>query len=1318
MSSDRLATRPTRTVQPLVEPEPTDLAAPPVMADDSATTPLQFFLPVIGAVTSVTMMVVLRNGQPLFMLVAAIVFLVAIVGGIVFAVSSRGRAVRQMRTQRERYLDYLERTRGELRENAESALTAAGQLHPSPDALVNFTRDPARRWERRRSDSDHLDARIGTASLPWFDLRIPAPESPVEPQDPVLLDEAKLLRETSASIPGMPAVARVGSASVISVIGARERTVPVVRALLAQLAGHQLPEDVRIAAAFDPERAADWEGIDLLPHAQSSDLFDGPVPARRIAPSIGSLSHVLGPELVDRSQSAASARRQGPRQSGQRISSLVIVADQHGDEATSLRLPDSSMDPRELEIVQVHLLDDRLHEPDDVDIRIDLRAEPTLTHRARGADAAAIEFTPDEMPSWQFTALARELAAHRTTQIAGTDSSGDDSLDITELLGIDPQNPPPLAQMWKPRASSEFLRAPFAVDDSGGPVHLDLKEAAQQGMGPHGICIGATGAGKSEALRTLVLSLAMSHSPEDLSMILMDYKGGAAFAPFAGLPHLAGLIDNLADDPQLTVRARSSLQGEVVRRQQMLKAADSSPSITHYRELRKHRPDLPPMPHLLVVIDEFGELLTAEREFIDLFLQIGRIGRSIGVHLLLASQRIEGGQLRGLDTYLSYRLGLRTFSEAESQIVLDTNDAFNLPSLPGYGYLKVDTSIYQRFRAGFVSGPVTAPGQRRDTGDAAKAFLLPAFNGISAEEDAPDTPVLHRPEVGRSLVDEMVDHVRSGPDGLPPVWLPPLEPQLALGHVLERAEQEDSDRRSGLDVVLGLQDDPARQSQSPWRVDLTRAGGHLVITGAPQSGRSTLLRTLGASLALSRNPAEVAIYGMDLSGSGLRRLEAFPHVGGVATRGDEARISRLIEELTGTISARERLFKEHGIESMPHLRKLHAAGRLPQLPSSDIVLLVDGYGAIRSELESLEGPFTHVMSRASSYGIHIVLTLSRWGELRMAHQSLFGNRIELRLNDSSDSLIDRKLAATIPADIPGRALTDSGLLSQVALPTLEHVDHSEVGDALEDLAKQSARSWGGPAAAPIRLLPSHLSASDLPDELDEPHAVPLGLRQDTMDAAFWDLQDGDQHLLILGDAKSGKTTTLRTIAEGLMSRYTPDELAIAVIDSRGHVPDIIPESYLAAHATSLKQAAGLAASIAIEMDKRPSRTLEERSRAPRVVLLIDDHDIIAAGGQEPLAELMPHLPSARDLGLHIALARPVAGASRAMYSPMLLGIRETGGATLLMSGDRGEGPLLPRVYPERMPPGRGRYVRRGERPYVVQVAQTETDQKDKEAESS
>ncbi|WP_424467635.1 type VII secretion protein EccCa [Pseudoclavibacter helvolus] len=1318
--SIRDAHRPTRTVFPAPRPEPRQLASPPTLSDEASATPFQFLLPVVGALTSVTMMVVMRNGQPLFLFIAGIVFVVAIVSGVGFAISARGRAGRALRIRRKRYLDYLERQRAELREEATAAAGAARLVHPDRTGLASLVHDPARLWDRRRGDPDHLHARVGAATVPWFQLGVSAEDSPTEPADPILLREAQLLAETHAEIPGMPAIAELRGASVVAIIGPRERTVPLARGLVAQLASHQLPDDVQLAATFAADRGDDWRGFDLLPHAQNPRLFDGPVPARRVAPDLRQLASVIGSELLDRTQTAAAARRRGGKATT--LSSLVVVDDRHGEPARALQLPDRSYTPSEIGLTVIHLIDTRLHEPDDVDVRIELDAAggATITHGAGGSEQRTLGFEPDELSSTSFEGLARALAAKRTFAAAGARDDQGPAADIAEILGVPLDKPVALERAWAPRQPAEFLRVAFGVNDQGRPVHLDLKESAQQGMGPHGICIGATGSGKSEMLRTLILSLAVSHPPEDLAMILVDYKGGAAFAPFEGLPHLAGLIDNLADDPQLTVRAKASLQGEVVRRQQLLKAADSSPSISHYRELRRTRPELAPMPHLFVVIDEFGELLTAEPDFIDLFLQIGRIGRSIGVHLLLSSQRIEGGKLRGLDTYLSYRLGLRTFSEAESQVVLGSGDAFHLPPIPGYGYLKVDTSVYQRFHAGFVSGPVDEIAEARPATDDEHPLIveIPTYNGIESGGD-PDMPlVLRAPETRRTLIDDLVSQL-DRPQKVRPVWLPPLAERISLGEAFAAGAlgPASSDAGAGnsssvvlpeeghpLRFVIGVEDEPANQRQEPWMLDLTKSGGHVAIIGGPQSGRSTGLRTIAASLALSAAPGAVGIYGMDLTGGGLRRLEAFPHVGGVAARGDDSKLVRLVEELTAMLRMREELFKRHSIDSTAQLRAMHAAGKLPELPTADIVLLVDGYGALRQDFEHLDGPFTKLMLQAASYGIHLVVTLGRWSELRMAHQSLFGTRIELRLNDPADSAIDRKLAKSVPPDSRGRALTDAKTLAQFALPTLEAVDPDQVGEALQELAARAADSWSGPAAAPIRLLPNVIDAASLPDAADEPEAIPLGLRQDTMDSALWDFLDADQHLVVLGDAKSGKSTALRVIAKGLVERFTPDELAIAVVDPRGKVPGVIPEAYLAAHAKSAAQASGLAASIASELAERPGRTGEQLRKTPRVVLLVDDYDIVAAGGTDPLGALVPHLPAARDLGIHIVVTRPVAGSTRAMYAPFLQSTRDTGGALLLLSGDRSEGQIAPRLYAERMPAGRGKYVRRGEAPAVVQLA--------------
>ncbi|WP_010298924.1 FtsK/SpoIIIE domain-containing protein, partial [Streptomyces sp. SA3_actF] len=377
--------------------------------------------------------------------------------------------------------------------------------------------------------------------------------------------------------------------------------------------------------------------------------------------------------------------------------------------------------------------------------------------------------------------LARALArcgSPPTSAAEGTPVAG--PVDFPALLGIEDAARLDLAGLWRPRSARELLRVPIGLTDRHEPVLLDLKESAQLGMGPHGLCVGATGSGKSELLRTLVLALATTHAPEQLALVLVDYKGGATFAPFTRLPHVAGMITNLENQAGLVERVHASLAGEVKRRQQVLKDAGNFADIGAYaHERATRRPDLEALPHLFVVIDEFGELLTAKPDFIDLFLSIGRIGRSIGVHLLLASQRIEGGRLKGLDTYLSYRLGLRTFSAEESRTVLDTTDAFHLPPLPGFGYLKVDTSTYERFKAAYVSGSYESPVREREE-DAGPRVLPYGTRALPSAEAPPEAgPAATPPATGTGLLGVMVDQLAAAPP-VRRIWLPPLPDAITL----------------------------------------------------------------------------------------------------------------------------------------------------------------------------------------------------------------------------------------------------------------------------------------------------------------------------------------------------------------------------------------------------------------------------------------------------------------------------------------------------------------------------------------------------------
>ncbi|MFD0787144.1 FtsK/SpoIIIE domain-containing protein, partial [Micromonospora azadirachtae] len=260
--------------------------------------------------------------------------------------------------------------------------------------------------------------------------------------------------------------------------------------------------------------------------------------------------------------------------------------------------------------------------------------------------------------------------------------------------------------------AGERLRVPIGVNATGQPVALDLKESALGGMGPHGMLIGATGSGKSELLRTLVLALATTHSSETLNFVLVDFKGGATFLGLDRLPHTSAVITNLADEAALVGRMRDALHGEMVRRQELLRRAGGFSSVLEYERARAQGAPLDPLPTLLMVVDEFSELLATHRDFIDLFVMIGRLGRSLAVHLLLASQRVDDGRIAQLESHLSYRIGLRTFSAMESRSVIGVPDAYELPPAPGNGYLRTDVSTLIRFKAGYVSGPYRATTAR------------------------------------------------------------------------------------------------------------------------------------------------------------------------------------------------------------------------------------------------------------------------------------------------------------------------------------------------------------------------------------------------------------------------------------------------------------------------------------------------------------------------------------------------------------------------------------------------------------------------------
>ena len=529
--------RPARVVRPAGQAGPLVIEAPPTLPEGRSGNPVQALLPVAGATSSLGMMLVFRN--PAMLAVGALIMLVTVFGGLAMLLSQSGQAARQRRQQRDRYLEYLEelRQRSAAEEHQERA--AATALDPPPAALFDVVRDPARRWERRRADPDFLRVRVGVGRVPARPLVLADGGSSLRPTDPFMLAEARAVERRFATTPQMPLTVPLDRAGNVSVVGDRAEALGLARALLVQAAAGHAPDDLAVALACPPGRLDDWSWAKWLPHLLDPERRDGQTEARRVAPSLDELARAMAGDLSARATYAAEARR--GMDAGQALAlarRLLVVHDAHGRVAAELPSPDQAVPARDMGVTVLHLVADRLHEPEEVAVRVTLEDGQVTVEDLRGpGPVPAVAGVADQVPTALAEGLARLLAPLRlSASSAVEDNPHAGAVSLPGMLGVDDPADLDLTALWAPRGERDVLRVPIGVTDAGEPLLLDLKEPAQLGMGPHGLCVGATGSGKSELLRTLVLALAATHPPERLGMVLIDYKGGATFAPLRRPP--------------------------------------------------------------------------------------------------------------------------------------------------------------------------------------------------------------------------------------------------------------------------------------------------------------------------------------------------------------------------------------------------------------------------------------------------------------------------------------------------------------------------------------------------------------------------------------------------------------------------------------------------------------------------------------------------------------------------------------------------------------------------------------------------------------
>ncbi|MGC5017536.1 type VII secretion protein EccCa [Micromonospora sp. DT47] len=1223
----------------------------------------------------------------------------------------------EMMAARREYLRHLTALRRRVRQTAGQQRAGLYYRHPDPGRLWS-TVDSHRVWERRPGDPDFAVVRVAVGPQTLATPLIPPVTRPLEELEPMTAGALRRFLDAYSVVPDLPVALSLRSFARVHVRGLPARpdrpetgapgtgsagAQALGRALLTQLAVFHAPDELLIAVCAGPERRALWEWVKWLPHVHHPTRTDTLGPVRLVTSSAAELERLLDDVLASRSRfSPAGRATDGPHvvvllDGGELTGATDLTGDGGIDAVTVIDL--DTPPPRLLDrfALRLEVHGDRLH--------------------SWSAEGHAEVGTADRLEIADAEAVARRLAPLRlAATVRGTEAAPGAELGLPELLGVGDPEGFTAEQGWAPRPARDRLRVPIGVGADGGAIELDLKESAQDGMGPHGLLIGATGSGKSELLRTLVLGLAATHSSEQLNFVLVDFKGGATFASFDRLPHTAAVITNLADALPLVDRMVDAINGELMRRQELLRRAGNFASLRDYERARAAGSPLAPLPSLLLICDEFSELLSAKPDFIDLFVQIGRLGRSLGVHLLLASQRLEEGRLRGLDTHLSYRIGLRTFSALESRTVLGVPDANALPRSPGHGYLRSGTDPLVRFKAAYVSGPVPRRDGTAGGPDGTPRLLTFSTHLVPLPEPVTPAALPVAEEESESLLDVLVGRLAGQGPPAHQVWLPPLDRAPALDELLgppgvnpqRGLTFANPELHGALQVPVAVVDKPYEQRRDLLWLALDGAAGHVAVVGAPQSGKSHLLRALICALALTHTPAEAQVYCLDFGGGGLAALRDLPHVGGVAGRADPTVVRRTVGEIGTLLAERERRFTELGVESMAAWRQrrsaLAAAGQPTVDPFGDVFLVVDGWATLRGEYDDLEPLITDLATRGLSYGVHVVASAVRWMDFRPAIRDLFGSRLELRLGDPSDSVVKRAAAATVPEKKPGRGITAQSLHFLTALPQL-------AGSEPADLVKAVAGAWSGRPAPRVRLLPPVLPYAELDRTATGGLAFPIGVAEADLRPVALDFAT-EPHFVVFGDAECGKSSFLRALATSIVTRFRPDEARVILVDYRRSLYGTVESDHLIGYGTAAAHTAELIESVAGYMQRRmpgPEVTpaqLRERSwwAGPELFVLVDDYDLVASGPANPLRGLEEHLPQARDIGLHLVLARRSGGAARAQYEPIVQRLRELSTAGLVMSGSPEEGPLVGQVRPGPLPPGRGRLVTRREGVRLVQLA--------------
>ncbi len=1051
----------------------------------------------------------------------------------------RKHAAALERKRRSAYADYIGGVEAALRAERDEQTKILEENRVDAHECLHRaeTRSPSL-MGRSPEEPDFLNVRIGTGNQDLeANIRWPEASSSLEQDD--LLDMAVRLSKNPPQLENVPIALDLSKNNILGIVGDYDGRWDLVRSMVVQVSALWSYDDVRLALIASPEDEREWRFVRELPHSLAPDGR-----MRLIASDEQGVREVGG--LLGKVLSQRKPKDDGSEHAPTLPHYLVVCADRDladGSDAVS-RIMEADGDAGFSLVFLSGTVEGLPKECAEV---IELAREGGSRAYSRVDVSSQVGFVPDERLSLhEAGSFAHSLAR---VDLGGKDSSFvlPRSLGFLASYSVGNTSDLDIASRWASADSSRSLAAPLGVDSRGSIATLDPHESFD---GPHGLVAGTTGSGKSELLITWILSTAVCFPPEQAAFVLIDYKGGGladAFSrPGMELPHLAGTVTNL--DGGEVQRSLASLQAELIRRQRMLADAkgltgDATMDVASYQRHWAAGDVEEPMPHLFVVADEFAELKQQEPEFMDGLISAARIGRSLGVHLVLATQKPTGVVNDQISANSRFRVCLKVADAADSKEMIRRPDA---AGLEGPGRLILLVGYDERLclgQAAWCGGPYVPSSEPQAFRD----------NSVELCDDMGAAELSARPKEKRASegteLDAVLLEIRRQASGRAArkLWLPPLEKHTTVDGLRERyPDARANDAHWELDPLVGELDDPANQAKRLLTLPLSREG-NAVVYGAVGSGAEGALQTMVYDLLLDHDASELNAYIMDLGSGGLMSFEKAPQMGGVVRGSDEDGVRRLLDMLCTFIAKRRDTLAPYG----GSMARLHEAGRT--MPS--VLLVISNMAAFWELYPDEEQRIVQIARDGVSVGMHMVVLAPTASSMKFRLRSNFRLAIasELQSRDEFLAAFGSLHGVKVPSG-RGRGLVqqeDSLLVYQTAEVTAERSPY----EACETLATSLAADAKLLAPA-IPSLPKVVPMSMLVQAAGATR-IPCGLFVDDLTGAFFEPGDGCVKRILYQRSVQCKNFLATWVAALVASGWD-----VAVVDAGGLLPSAKPEEEL------------------------------------------------------------------------------------------------------------------------------------------------------------